>query len=137
MNQTKHPAGHVLQAFHDGELDAKETAAVEAHCLQCAACRNELAELEDTARLLAASLAPELTRTVWHRVRPGRAREPRFKPVFAFAAGAAGVILGILLGPIQFGTDGVDTEVAWTETTTIWSGSASTTLLDIYQSGQE
>lgn len=137
MNNTIHPAGQVLQAFHDGELDTDTKAAVQAHCGQCTECRNEIEELEETTRLLAHSPSPELSRTVWHRVRPGHAREPRFKPVFAFAAGAAGVVLGILLGPVQFNEEIADTQVAWTETVTVWGGSASSTLLDIYQSGQE
>jgi len=90
-----------------------------------------------TALLLAASPAPELPASVWRRVRPSRAREPRFKPVFAITAGAAGVVLGILLGPVRFSAEAVDTQVAWTETVTVWNGGASSTLLDVYQPGQE
>lgn len=137
MTDTKHPAGHALQAFHDGELDAAAAAEVTAHCEQCQECRNVLAELEQVGQLLAAASAPELPRTVWHRVRPGRARESRLKPAFGIAAGAAGLVLGLLLGPIEFTGETADTELTWSETVTVWDGSASTSLLDVFQYEQE
>ncbi len=137
MSDSNHPAGHVLQAYRDGELDGPAGAEVAAHCEGCADCRRDLTELEHVGRLLAGDPTPELPRTVWHRVRPGRAREYRFKPAFAFAACAAGVVLGVLLGPIQFGADEINPEVALSETVTVWNGEATSSLLGIYQSVQE
>lgn len=137
MNEKNHPAGHVLQAYHDGELPADEAAAVTAHCADCPTCRAELAELATLAGLLAASPAPELPRTVWHRVRPGREREKRLRPAFGLAACAAGIALGFLVGPIEFEAEETAAEETWSESLTVWSGQASTSLLDVYQSGQE
>lgn len=137
MTDSKHPAGHMLLAFHDGELDQVLAAEVEEHCGQCEICRAELAELELTEKMLARSPAPELPRTVWHRVKPGRRSEPRFKPVFGLVAGAAGIVLGILLGPIQTGSESATNELAWSENVTVWSASATSPLLAVHQTGQE
>jgi anti-sigma factor RsiW len=38
--------GHLIHAFHDGELDAANSEAFEAHLKTCAACASELAELQ-------------------------------------------------------------------------------------------
>ena len=137
MSHRQHPAGHVLQAFHDGELDAATAAEVASHSEHCAQCRNELAELEQVGRLLVDAPAPELPRTVWHRVRPGRPQESRLKPAFGFAACAAGIALGVLLGPIQFNAETTASEMAWSETVTVWDGGASASLLNVYQYEQE
>jgi anti-sigma factor RsiW len=137
MSNTKHPAGHVLQAYHDGELDPPAATEVAAHCERCATCRTELTELRRLDQLLASAPTPELPRTVWHRVRPGQARETRLKPIFAFTACAAGIILGVLLGPITFSTEETRTDLAWSEVVTVWNGSATSSLLAVYQSRQE
>ncbi|MCP4574030.1 MAG: hypothetical protein GY838_16850 [bacterium] len=137
MNETRHPAGHVLQAYHDGELPANEDAAVAAHCEDCPTCRTELEELAAMTGLLAASPTPELPRTVWHRVRPGRAKESRLRPAFGLAACAAGIILGFLVGPIRIAAEESSAESSWSESVTVWSGQASTSLLAVYQTGQE
>lgn len=137
MRNHEHPAGHILQAFQDGELDPGLATEVATHCEQCGDCRKELADLERTVQLLKASPAPELPRTVWHRVRPGRAKETRFKPALAFAAGAVGVVLGVLLGPIPSGTDQAVDDLTWSENVTIWNGDATSSLLGVYQTGQD
>jgi anti-sigma factor RsiW len=138
MTDSEHPAGHLLQAYHDGELDAASAADVATHCERCADCRHELADLELVGAMLASARAPELPRTVWHRVRPGRkARESRLKPSLAIAAGAASVVLGVLLGPIQFAEEETGTELAWSETVTVWSDDATAPLLSIYDSELE
>jgi anti-sigma factor RsiW len=137
MSNTKHPAGHILQAFHDKELDQPAAAEVKAHCGLCDECRSELAELGRMSTLLSGAPAPELPRTVWHRVRPGRPQESRLKPVFGFAAGAAGIVLGILLGPIDFNAETTGTDLAWSENVTVWDNGASTSLLNVFQYEQE
>lgn len=133
MSNPKHPAGHVLQAFHDGELNTSSAAEVTLHLEQCQVCRSELAELKDLDQLLAKAPAPELPRTVWHRVRPGRPQETRFKPAFGIAACAAGILLGLLIGPIQSSTDQSSNELAWSENVTVWDANASSSLLGVYQ----
>ncbi len=137
MTDTKHPGGLVLQAHHDAELDASEAAAVAAHCERCEGCRSELSELVRMARLLNAAPVPELPHSVWHRVRPGRSREPRLRPALAFAACAAGIALGVLLGPIRLGSEPGNSEATWTENLTVWSGDATSALLAVYQTGRE
>lgn len=137
MNDMKHPAGHVLQTYHDGELDSSTAMNVSAHCEGCAACRAELAALQRMGQLLADVPAPELPHSVWHRVRPGQARESRFRPAFAIAACAAGIVLGVLLGPIQFSAEETGTDLAWSETVTVWNGDATAPLLAVYESKEE
>jgi anti-sigma factor RsiW len=136
MTDATHPAGHILQAFHDGELDSSLIADVESHCEKCAACRAELADLDQMKQMLAASSAPELPRTVWHRVRPGQPRESRFKPAFGIAACALGIILGLLFGPVQFNAEKAGTELALSETVDLWDGGTTSPLLAVFQSGQ-
>ncbi len=137
MSESNHPAGHVLQAYHDGELDPASEREVAAHCELCASCRAELAELEHVVQFLAGAQAPELPSSVWQRVQPGRTRESRLKPGFAVAACAAGVVLGLLLGPIQFSAQETSSELAWSESVTAWNGEATSPLLAVYQSEQE
>ncbi len=136
MTDSTHPAGHILQAFHDGELESSLVADVESHCEECAACRAELADLERVEQFLAASPAPELPRTVWHRVRPGRPSEPRFKPAFGIAACAFGIILGLLLGPVPFTAEKAGTVLAQAETVSLWDGGTTSPLLAVFQSSQ-
>ncbi len=137
MSGSKHPAGHVLQAYHDGELDVPNSTEVAAHCEQCAACRAELGELAGIAAMLAKAPAPELPRTVWHRVKPGRAQESRLRPTLALAACAAGMAIGVLLGPIQLKTEKVITDQTWSTSVAVWNSSTTSSLLSVYQSGQD
>ncbi len=137
MTRMEHPAGHVLQAYHDGELAADEAAAVRAHCERCAECRGVLEELAAAERLLAACPAPGMPRSVWSRVRPAPARESRFKPVFALAAGLAGVVAGVLMGPLPIGADEVRETTTLTGSVDIWSGGTTSSLLDVFASGED
>jgi len=63
------PAGW-LMAFHDGELDDDRRAQVTAHLAACAACRQELAELDALRVALAADALPAGNRAdeFWGRV---------------------------------------------------------------------
>ena len=137
MNDMKHPAGHVLQAYHDGELDPSAAAEVAAHCEAVRGLPGRAGRLQRMGQLLADVPAPELPRSVWHRVRPGRARESRLRPAFAIAACAAGIVLGVLLGPIQFSAEETGTDLAWSETVTVWNGDATSPLLAVYETEQE
>ena len=141
MSQAKHPAGPVLLAYHHGEMDASEAAKIAVHCEECAACRTELDELKSVNLFLAKGPTPELPRTVWHRVRPGRnqsARTSRLQAAFVLAACAAGIVFGILIGPIQFSAESqTDKQLAWSETVTIWDSGASATLLSVYQTAED
>ncbi len=68
MSDPKHPAGHQLQAFHDGELEPAIATELETHCLHCPTCRAELDDLARVGGILASTRVPELPRTVWPRV---------------------------------------------------------------------
>lgn len=137
MSEPKHPDALALQACHDGELDPAAATAIAAHCARCAACRTELEELARVAQLLSASTVPELRRSVFPQVRPGRAREARLRPALGFAACAAGIVLGVLLGPIRFHPEATDSDASWTGSLAVWSGDATSPLLAVYRSGQE
>lgn len=137
MSDTEHPAGHVLQAYNDGELNQSEAAEVAEHCEHCAICRAELGELERMGTLLADVPAPELPRSVWPSVKPGIEQESRLRPSLAVAACAAGIVLGVLMGPIRFSAEKTVDETEWSETVTVWNEEASVSLLDVYQAGQE
>lgn len=137
MTKMEHPAGHVLQAYHDGELAPDRAAAVEAHCDRCAECRSVLDELAAAERLLAAVPAPEMQRSVWSRVDPGRARESRFRPAFALAAGAVGIVIGVLMGPVPDGAGDARETSTWTATVGVWSSGTTSSLLDVFETGQD
>ena len=140
----EHPAGHVLQAYHDGELGAAEAETVAAHCAACAACRAELAELKRMGELLAATPAPAAARSVWPRLQAARRdadrADLRLGPAFAALAAAAcvaGLVIGIWFGPIQVSAEKADSELAWSASSTIWNGDTDASLLDVFTSGQE
>jgi len=142
MKETKHPAGHELQAYHDGELGADARARLADHCERCARCRAELDELERMDDVLGGLDAPELPRSVWPRVAAAHrpADRGRLGTAFGFAAAtacAAGLAIGILLGPVDFDA-GSETETSvWSGPTSLLSGGSSSTLLEFYQSSTE
>ncbi len=133
MTPKNHPEGHVLQAFFDGELKSAVAEEVSAHCQECETCQEELENLRQMSGLLQKSPTPELPRTVWHRVKPTRDTQPRFKPVFGLAACVAGIALGFLLGPIQTDQDTSSNDLAWSENVTVWDTGATSSLLGVYQ----
>jgi anti-sigma factor RsiW len=137
MSGSKHPDGHVLQAYHDGELDAPTRTSVAAHCEQCATCQAELDELAGVEAMLAKAPAPELPRTVWHRVKPGRVQESRLRPALALAACAGGMAIGVLLGPIQLKAEKVITDQTWSTSVAVWHSSTTSSLLAVYQPEQD
>ncbi|MBK7701782.1 MAG: hypothetical protein IPI34_02245 [bacterium] len=137
MSGTDHPTGDVLQAYRDGELEPSAAAGVAAHCGRCEACRSELSDLERVVRLLTDVRTPELPRPVWPRVRPGQVREPGFRPVFGVTACAIGVVLGILIGPVQFDSEATSAAPAASGTVAVWNGSATSPLLAVYLNGRE
>lgn len=141
MSDRPHPAGETLLAFHDGELDKAAAAEVSKHCEDCSDCRRELAELEQVGQLLASSPTPELPRTVWHRVRPGqtneRVNESKPRLGLGIAACAAGILVGVLLGPVQFEKVEAETSVAWSESANLWNSDESSSLLNVFNYTQE
>jgi len=130
MSSSGHPRAELLQALLDGELPEQERAAFEEHCRQCAECRRKLGELERLRAALAADPPPTLAASVWPSVQARLHRGPR--PGFALAglsaaACAAGVLLGLLIGGSPAGE-------GWSNPLEYWSGSGSTSLLDVYTS---
>jgi len=137
MTDRKHPAGEQLQAYHDGELEHTVASEVASHCESCESCRAVLAELDQLNSVMASAPTPELPHSIWPLVQSGRQRETGLPPIFAYAACAVGILIGILLGPIQFSTEEVTTDLAWSETVTVWNQQATSSLLSVYQSGLE
>ena len=142
MKETKHPAGHELQAYHDGELGTDARARLADHCERCARCRAELDELERMDGLLNGLDAPELPRSVWPHVAAAHrsANRGRLGTAFGFAATAAcaaGLAIGILLGPVDFGTESATEVTAWSGPASLLSGGSGSTLFEFYQSSVE
>ena len=137
MNDATHPEGQVLQAYHDGELEASAAADVAEHCRNCESCRAELDQLRELGRMLAGVETPEMSRSVWQNLQRGREREVRIKPLFAMAACAAGIVLGVLMGPLQLGESTAADELTGTETLNVWNAEATSSLLGVYESGLE
>lgn len=92
-----------LSARLDGEANARDAAALEAHLGTCAACRRHERELEDVRRALrvqAAEAVPDLAPAIMRRL--GRAEIPspwrsRIRAATVGAAAAAAVLLGASL----------------------------------------
>jgi anti-sigma factor RsiW len=57
-----------IAAYHDGELDAQERAAVEAHLAQCAGCRQSLDQLRAMSGLLVSVEQPRLSQIARYRL---------------------------------------------------------------------
>ena len=139
MSEAKHPDGDVLQAFHDGELNAERATRVEEHCRNCVQCRADLTELDRLDGLLADIDAPALPRPVWPGVAEARRKELRGRLGTAFAFSAAGVCvagiaIGLLLGPVGTDAESSDDGQIWEGPSSLWSGGASVSLLEVYTS---
>ncbi len=137
MNDVRHPAGHELQAYHDGELAAEASAHLAAHCEGCEACRARMADLERVDGLLAGIDAPDMPRSVWPGIAVRQRKDAgRLGPAFGFAAAAAcaaGLVIGILVGPVQFSAETTTDEVTWTGPSSLLEGGSGSSLLSVYQ----
>jgi anti-sigma factor RsiW len=92
--------GELLSAHLDGELNADETTAVEAHLAECEVCRSELAATSDVRAALRAAPAVDPPFGFYERLlRAGR--RPRWTAVGAVGAVAAAwiVVLGFAIAP--------------------------------------
>jgi hypothetical protein len=89
-----------VSARLDGEADARQAAALDAHLAGCAACRRHARELEDVRRALRvqpAEAVPDLAPAIMQRL--GRASEPsRWRPRIRAATVGAAAVAAILLG---------------------------------------
>lgn len=72
MTLNHHKAGQLLSAYLDGELSASETAAVQEHLMDCAACREMYGDLRVTKGVLGELPPAEPPAEFWAAVRePG------------------------------------------------------------------
>lgn len=134
-----------IGAYVLGGLDADETAAVERHLAECAACRAEHAELADLPRLLShVSLeqvespvspepAPEPSETglrrLLDRVHAERAR--RRRRVRVAVAGAAAAVVLVAAGGIAVGTQWPDGPTGTTENVEVWQAADASTNVSV------
>jgi anti-sigma factor RsiW len=110
MNHAR--ASRLLSAYLDRELDPAETAAVQEHVLDCAACREDCDRLRATKALLGELPVAEPPAEFWgtvrtpRRARPGSAavRRPVFGRRLAWASAAALVALALATTPLVKGT---------------------------------
>lgn len=122
---------HVLDGIHaclDGELAPAKDEAVRAHCRLCADCGRAFAQSERVQAVLvddarAAQDAAAAEPSVWPAVcaRLRERRRPRFGFVMiatSSAAAAAGLMIGVLLGP---GTELFSPSAGQTQASTQWT----------------
>jgi anti-sigma factor RsiW len=128
-----HPEGHILQAYHDGELPAAEAIEVRAHCEVCAECQAQLIDLKMMNSLLGRVEAPAMSGSVWTRIQASEDRSFAIKPVWGLVACAAGIALGFLLGPVQSGQENAASNLAWSDNVTVWNTDATSSLLGVFQ----
>lgn len=77
MRLNHHRAGQLLSAYLDGELLPRESAAVQEHLLECAACREAYEQLRATKALLGELPVADPPAEFWAAVRaPWAARSP-------------------------------------------------------------
>lgn len=57
-----------VSAYHDGEMNATDAAAMERHLAECPACAAELTELAGMSRLFAENQPPRLSQIALHRL---------------------------------------------------------------------
>ncbi len=137
MTESKHPEGHILQAFHDQELPAALSRDISDHCETCDVCQAILKDLERVENIFSHTREPSMTHSIWQKVRPEREQKIQVNPVFAMAACLVGIILGVLLGPLQFSPNSQNNDAAWSDNITLWSQDSESLLSSVYQTGTE
>lgn len=89
----------MVHAYHDGQLPARQAAAVERHVEQCPVCAAELAWLGEVRRQMLAAASMSMPRDVMTGLQRRLAREP-YRPALRLAwrltAAAAVVLLACL-----------------------------------------
>jgi anti-sigma factor RsiW len=95
----------LMQAYHDGELSAAQADALQAHLVDCAACRAELASLQHLSRLLAAAPLVEPSQMAMQRwlqaARGAQERAIRRLAGWLTAAAAAIVLVATVTRPVS------------------------------------
>lgn len=119
-----HPTDEMLLLYLDGENSSQVRSDIERHCEGCAACRDRLAAMERTGRLVADTRADAPLRPVWpeiaaHITAAGRPFLTPALTVGAAAAVCAGILLGLVLGeaPVMLGGDDAGHTLATLEDT--------------------
>ncbi len=94
----------LIPAYLDGRLDTAGCAAVRAHCDQCPACANALAESEAVWRMLDSVRVPEPSRLVWAGVAAASSdrRDPAWRRLVFATVSAAALAAGVLVGSQQY-----------------------------------
>jgi anti-sigma factor RsiW len=115
MKLNHHRAEHLLSAYLDGELLPQESAAVQEHLLDCAACREAYDRLRAAKALLGELPVAEPPAEFWTSVRALRGsrfplttrlplRWPALRRRIAWVAAAGIVVLALALAPFIKGS---------------------------------
>ncbi|MFH1746432.1 MAG: zf-HC2 domain-containing protein [Planctomycetota bacterium] len=96
-----HEASPIIPAYHDGELDPGQSAALQAHLTNCSSCQTELEKLTRLSEILIAGRSCELPAGLWEQIaartqirRRGHSRYYWLAHMTAAAAGFALYFLG-------------------------------------------
>ncbi len=136
MRERENHVADRLQALVDGELSPEEERTVRDHCEQCERCGSLLREVEDVYRRLGDLPPADLEESLWPVVQ-GRLRGRTARRSLPFAVGAsamaaAGILIGLLLGPAS-GTDpAAGGETTWAEMGSLFDESTVPTLDTVY-----
>lgn len=106
---TSHPEHDLLSVYADGDADAHERTAVEAHLASCADARTLLAAIRSTLQDLDAIGEPEMDSQVSFAIRSAVARERKLAGRgrrYGWAAGAAAAALIGVVGFVALRPDG-------------------------------
>lgn len=115
----------LVSSYHDGELEEKESRAVERHIDQCKVCADLLADLRSISGVFARMERPNISTAAKGRIRSGlKGVKERFILRFAtanVAAAAAILFVCSALLAVDYGTEDVTEPAAW-ETAAITLG---------------
>jgi len=112
-----------IHAYHDGELNAGERAALEAHLASCESCKHELKQLAAISRSLVAAPLPTFSGDLSARIleackRARRAQEGGTRKLAGWLTAAASILLVVSMMRVSVLSDRTGENSAFTETPT-------------------
>jgi anti-sigma factor RsiW len=135
----RHRENHVadrLQALVDGELSREEERTVRDHCRECERCASLLRDAEEVYRRLGDLPPARLEESLWPAVQGhvhGRAAGRNIPlAVGASAMAAAGILIGLWIGPAFAPRSATESETTWAEMGSLLDDGTVPTLDTVY-----